>query len=260
VTSNGGPRPLGGPAIRASGITKRYGHRLVLKRVDLTLESGERLAIFGPNGAGKTTLLRILATAVTPTAGEIEVAGIDPRDDPVEARRHLGVMSHQPYLYPDLTARENLRFYGRMYDVRGLEARVEAVAKQVGLLARLDDRVVTFSHGMRQRIAMARAVLHDPELLLLDEPEAGLDQDARNLMASLLDAQVDGHMRSAVIVTHQIELGLALSQRVAILVDGRIAFQAPSSELDPATVRQHYRTRPPTSQGSAAPLPPGSEA
>ena len=234
------PRGEGAPALRARHITKRFGHRLVLKGINLSLAGGERMAIFGPNGAGKTTLLRILSTVAEPTTGEVEIAGIDPDADPTEARRRIGVISHHPYLYDDLTARENLRFYARMYDVREREARIQELAAKVGLSARLDDRVGTFSHGMRQRLAMARAVLHDPEVLMLDEPEAGLDQDALELLIRLLAEQVSGRRRAALVVTHHLDLGLALSDRVAILVGGRFVFEAPSRELDPATIRAHY--------------------
>lgn len=227
-------------ALKATGITKRFGHRLVLKSISFSLAQGERVAIFGPNGAGKSTFMRILATVAAPTSGTVEVAGIDPQEEPLEARRRIGVVSHHPYLYDDLTARENLRFYGRMYDVPELDRRIEEIVQRVGLSARLDDRVGTFSHGMQQRIAMARAVLHDPEVLMLDEPEAGLDQDALNLLADLLQQPREGRRRAALIVTHHLDLGLTLSDRVVILVDGRIVFQASSSELDPSAVRQLY--------------------
>ena len=203
---------------------------------------GERVAIFGPNGAGKSTLLRILSSVASPTTGRVEVAGIDPEEEPLEARRRIGVISHHPYLYDDLTARENLRFYGRMYEVAELDRRIQTLTSRVGLGARLDDRVGTFSHGMQQRLAMARAVLHDPDILMLDEPEGGLDQDGLNLLVELLDEEESGRRRAAVVVTHHLDLGLALSDRVAILVGGRFVFQAPSVELDAATVRDHYAT------------------
>lgn len=228
------------PSLKATGVTKRFGYRLVLKGIDLSLGVGERLALFGPNGAGKTTLLRILSTVVAPTAGDVEIAGIDPQVDPIEARRRLGVISHKPYLYPELTARENLRFFARMYDVPNREARIADVAGRVGLAARLDDRVATYSHGMQQRLAVARALLHDPEILLLDEPEAGLDQDAYDLLAGVLGTRDSGGKRSAIIATHQLDLGLALSQRVAVLVRGRLVFQGRSAGMDPAQVRSHY--------------------
>ncbi len=231
----------GGPkALSAAGVTKRFGHRLVLKGINLSVAHGERIAIFGPNGAGKSTLLRILSTVSTPTTGRVEIDGIDPEQDALEARRRIGVISHYPYLYGDLTARENLRFYGRMYEVPDLDDRISHMTARVGLAARLDDRVDTFSHGMQQRLAMARAVLHDPEILMLDEPEGGLDQDGLNLLVDLLTELESGRRRAAIVVTHHLDLGLALSDRVAILVGGRLTFQAPSKELDAASVREYY--------------------
>ncbi len=227
-------------ALSAVGVTKRFGHRLVLKGINLSVAPGERIAIFGPNGAGKTTLLRILSTVSSPTTGKVELDGIDPEQDPLEARRRIGVISHHPYLYGDLTTRENLRFYGRMYDVPDLDDRIACMVARIGLAARLDDRVDTFSHGMQQRLAMARAVLHDPEILMLDEPEGGLDQDGLNLLVDLLTEPESGRRRAAVVVTHHLDLGLALSDRVAILVGGRLTFQAPSVELDAASVREYY--------------------
>ena len=228
------------PILKATGITKRFGHRLVLKGIDLSLGIGEKLALFGPNGAGKTTLLRVLSTLAAPTTGRLEIAGIDPRDDPFEVRRRIGVIAHKPYHYPDLTARENLRFFGRMYGVPSREDRIVEIAGRVGLKARLDDKVGTFSHGMQQRLAMARAALSDPDLLLLDEPEAGLDQEALDLIKSLLDERKDGRERSAIVVTHNLALGLSISQKTAVLVGGRIVFQGPSDGLDQAAVRQYY--------------------
>jgi len=229
-------------ALKATGITKRFGHRLVLKGISLALNRGERMAIFGPNGAGKTTLMRILSTVAAPTSGKVVVDGVDPREEPLEARRRIGVVSHHPYLYDDLTARENLRFFGRMYDVPNLEERIDEVGRLVGLSARLDDRVGTFSHGMQQRIAMARALLHDPALLMMDEPEAGLDQDALGLLGELLGGPrtEDGAGRAAIIVTHHLDLGLALSDRIAILAEGRLVFESGSAGMDPAVIRALY--------------------
>jgi heme exporter protein A len=228
------------PALCARRVTKRFGHRLVLKGIDLSLAPGERMAVFGPNGAGKSTLMRILAGLISPTTGELEIDGIDPRNDPLEARRKLGVISHHPYLYENLSARENLRFFGRMYDVPDLDLRIAEAGAQVGLSHRLDDRVGTFSHGMQQRLAVARAILHDPEVLMLDEPEAGLDQDALAMLVRALAEPSAGRRRAALVVTHHLDLGLELSDRVAILSGGRFVYQGASSELTPADVRSLY--------------------
>ncbi|MFQ5988033.1 MAG: ABC transporter ATP-binding protein, partial [Dehalococcoidia bacterium] len=147
-------------AVEVGGLTKSFGRQLVLRGIDLRVKKGEFLTIFGPNAAGKTTLIKILATLSRPSSGEVRLAGLQLQDDATEIRRRVGVVTHQTLLYDDLTVRENLRFYGRMYDVANLEERIATVIRQVGLEARLHDRVRTLSHGMQKRASIARAVIH----------------------------------------------------------------------------------------------------
>ena len=155
------------PAVTVFGLTKRFGFTSALKGIDLALKQGEFLAIFGPNGAGKTTLLNILATLSTPTTGQARILGHDLTHDGAAIRRAIGVLSHQPFLIPTLTAYENLKFYGQMFDVPSLTQRIEYLLNEVGMLEHRDRLVDTFSRGMQQRIGIARALLHDPRLLLL---------------------------------------------------------------------------------------------
>ncbi len=168
--------------IEVRHLVKRFGPKTVLRNLDFHVEQGEFVALLGPNGAGKTTFLRILASLSRPALGEVRIAGYRLPDQSAAVRRRLGVVSHLPLLYGELTAEENLRFYGRMYAVDGLEQRIAAVLDLVGLAPRRRDLVRTFSRGMQQRLAIGRAVLHEPEVLLLDEPHTGLDQDACQML------------------------------------------------------------------------------
>lgn len=210
--------------ISVRGVSKSYGSRAVLQGVDLDVATGERLALIGPNGAGKTTLLRILSTLSRPSAGTVCIAGMDPKDRAVEIRRRIGFLSHQPLLYDDLSAQENLRFFGRMYGVADLDGRISSMLGRVGLERSRRDPVRTFSRGMKQRLAIARALLHDPPLLLFDEPYTGLDRHA----AQMLDAVLEGTgpaPRTVVWTTHQLEQGLDASQRAMILARGRLVYE-----------------------------------
>ena len=210
-------------AVEARGLEKSYREWPVLWDLDLALAWGEALALFGVNGAGKTTLLRILSTSVRPDAGTVLVAGRDLRRQTADARRRIGVVGHRSFLYDDMTPRENLNYYARLYAVKDREARVNEVLEIVGLSGRADHRVRTLSNGMQRRAAIARAILHRPDVLLLDEPESGLDQDSRRMLGDLLDEwTAEGH--SAVFTTHDIDLGMAWGHRAAVLSRGKLAF------------------------------------
>ena len=229
-------------AIHTHGLTKHYGNRPVLRDIDLELPWGEVLSLFGPNGAGKTTLVRLLAGLTRPTGGSIRIAGLDPERRGIEVRRLLGVVTHQTFLYDELTARENLRFYARMYGLGNADDRIEEVSATLGSSSYLDARVRTLSNGMQKRVSLARAVLHRPRLLIFDEPEAGLDQEALDLVEALLEAhRAEGG--SAVVTTHNVERGLSIADRVIILTNGRISYDEPSGMLEPVSFRDTYRER-----------------
>ncbi len=234
--------PAARPAmIQAVKVTKVFGLRPVLRGVDLTVREGEFLTLFGPNGAGKTTFLRIISTLSRPTGGRVWLAGAELPRQAEAARAALGVVSHMPLLYGDLSAEENLRFYAQMYNVPAdlRDARIEAVGRAVGLHKRMGDLVRTFSRGMQQRLAIARAILHDPPVLLLDEPYTGLDQDAAAILGEVL-AEVATRGRTVMMTTHNIVRGLALADRVAILSHGKIAYEATRDEVTAATFADTY--------------------
>jgi heme exporter protein A len=203
-------------AIVLDGVVRRYGERLALDRVSIAVRAGQTLGVFGSNGAGKTTLLRVLATLLRPHEGSARLLDADLPGDAWKVRGRIGYLGHEPLLYRDLTARENLTFQARLFGVA--RARVEEVLEQVGMQRRADDPVRTLSRGMLQRVATARAVLHDPPVLLLDEPRANLDPKAAELLEPLI-GRASG--RTRVLVTHDVEGGLAESDVVLGLRRGR---------------------------------------
>jgi heme exporter protein A len=227
--------------IGTAGVAKAFGLRPVLRGVDLILRAGEFLALYGPNGAGKTTLMRLLATLTRPTAGRITIGGYTLPAQAIAVRGLLGVVSHQPLLYGDLSAEENLRFYARMYGMpkERAEIRIAEVIAAVGLHRRARDLVRTYSRGMQQRLAIARATLHDPPILLLDEPHTGLDQEAAAALDGVL-RDVAQHGRTILMTTHDIARGLALADRAAILSKGKIAYDAPCKGLDTVSFAETY--------------------
>jgi heme exporter protein A len=227
--------------IEAIKVTRAFGLRPVLRGVDLTVAPGEFVALFGPNGAGKSTLLRIISTLARPTTGMVRIAGWDLPKYADQARGLLGVVSHLPLLYGELSADENLRFYARMYglDASTRDARIKEVLAQVGLSKRAADQVRTFSRGMQQRLAIARAVLHDPPVLLFDEPYTGLDQDAAQTLDRVLK-EVASRGRTVLMTTHDLLRGVQMADRVAILSKGVIAFDQPASSLDAVRFAEIY--------------------
>lgn len=202
-------------AIEAAGLVQRFGSAVALGPVDLELARGERLAVLGGNGAGKTTLLRLLATAARPAAGRLELLGLDSRSQRERLRARLGYIAHQVGLYPALTALENLQFFATLHGLGRAEA--ASALELVGLDAQSSRRVEQLSRGQQQRLALGRAVLHNPELLVLDEPDASLDSEGRRLLARLLEG------RSVVMATHDTDLARAVCDRAILLRAGRVA-------------------------------------
>jgi heme exporter protein A len=223
-------------AVELDGVARAYGERLVLRDVTLSLPAARTLAVFGANGAGKTTLLRILATLLRPHAGVARVLGRSVPREGWAVRGRVGLVAHAPLLYGDLTARENLRFHARLHGV-GFE-RVETLLARVGLERRAGDPVRTLSRGTVQRVAICRATLHEPALLLLDEPLANLDPAAAELVAPLIGRE-SGAAR--VLVSHDPEAGLSEADLVLGLRDGRPALLAPAGEVAVGDLRRLYR-------------------
>jgi heme exporter protein A len=225
--------------VQLEGVTKSFGRVLALRGIDLRVERGRCLGIFGPNGAGKTTLLKILATLTRPSTGQVKVAGYDAVREAEKIRPLLGVLSHRTFLYGHLTAFENLQFYGRMFGVQPLVERVYDVLRAVGLEANARQLVRTCSRGMQQRLAIARAILHQPTVLLLDEPYTGLDQHAATYLQKLL-RQLQAAERTIILSTHDLPRGLELCDEIAIQVHGRIRHQCSTAGLDLQTLEQLY--------------------
>lgn len=226
-------------SVAMSKLGKLFDVRPILRDVSFTIPSGSSVALFGPNGAGKTTLLRVLATLVKPTAGRAEIEGCDVVAEAGAVRRLVGYVGHQPPLYDELTARENLLFFARMYGLRDGPERAAKLLEWVGLSAKAHERVRTFSRGQTQRLALARGVLHEPRVLLLDEPDTGLDDDANLLLRQLIADRSDSGL-TTLFTTHHLEHGLALSERALVLVGGRVAYVGASRELSVVAIQDFY--------------------
>jgi heme exporter protein A len=226
--------------IEVKKLVKRFGLKTVLRGLDFAVQPGEFVALLGPNGAGKTTFLRILASLSRPSMGEVRVAGYRLPAQAAAVRARLGVVSHLPLLYGDLTAEENLRFYGRMYNLPALEARITEVLEMVGLEKRRRDLVRTYSRGMQQRLAIGRAVLHDPDVILFDEPYTGLDQDASSMLDDVLRS-VAAQGRTVVMTSHDLARAEDLATRFDILSRGAIAASAAQNELQQTNLLAFYR-------------------
>jgi heme exporter protein A len=226
--------------IEVRRLVKRFGLKTVLRGLDFEAEPGEFVALLGPNGAGKTTFLRILASLSRQTMGEVRIAGYKLPAQAGSVRRRLGVVSHLPLLYGDLTAEENLRFYGRMYGVPDLRQRINEVLELVGLAGRRRDLVRTFSRGMQQRLAIGRAVLHDPEVMLFDEPHTGLDQDACNMLDNVL-REVAARGRTVVMTSHDLARAADLASRFDVLSRGVIHASTRRDEIEPNHLLAFYR-------------------
>jgi heme exporter protein A len=227
--------------VEARALEKWYGPLPAVRGIDFTLAPGEFVTVFGPNGAGKSTLLRLLCGAVRPTRGAVRIGGVEVAASDA-ARRRIGLLSHQTFLYPGLTAAENLDFFARLYALPGRRARVDEALESVGLRDRRDHRVRTFSRGMQQRLALARTLLHAPDVVLLDEPYTGLDPHAAAMLRSTLDRLKDGRT-TVVLVTHNLSQGLEQADRVVVQVAGRWVSDEPRRAIDPAAFERLYTDR-----------------
>ena len=225
--------------IRLNGVVKQYGLNPVLRGVDLNVEQGEFVTLVGPNGAGKSTLMGVVATLLRPTSGDVFVGGWRLPEQADRVRRHIGLVSHHSLLYRDLTAAENLAFFAKLYRMEDADERVADALHKVGLYARQRDPVGTFSRGMVQRLTIARATLHEPDVLLLDEPYTGLDQEASYLLDELLRGET-ARGRTILMITHDLGHGLGLADRLAILYGGIIAREVSRAEISPAAVYDLY--------------------
>ena len=226
--------------INVRKLVKRFGLKTVLRGMDFSVEPGEFVALLGPNGAGKTTFLRILASLSRPSLGQVTIAGYSLPSQAAAVRRRLGVVSHLPLLYGDLTAEENLRFYARMYDVPQAHKRIPEVLEMVGLANRRHDLVRTFSRGMQQRLAIGRAVLHDPEVMLFDEPHTGLDQDACQMLDTVL-REVAARGRTVVMTSHDLARVADLASRFDVLSRGVIVASIQRIQMEPDNLLAFYR-------------------
>lgn len=226
-------------AIETKKLTKVFGDRKALDKVSIEVPEGAFLSIFGPNGAGKTTLVRTLATLSRATSGTTLVAGFDAKEEPDKVREHIGLISHNPMLYPDLTAMENLMFTAQLYGVVNAEERVRELLRAVELDHRRFDVVRTFSRGMTQRLSIARALMNDPDVVFLDEPYAGLDPHAVEIFDGLIEQLRDG--RTFIMVSHDLQKGFDVCTHALVLARGRVVSYAPKEDIDFGQFRQLYR-------------------
>jgi heme exporter protein A len=233
--------------IHVRSLVKAFGYQVALRGVDLDITEGEFVTVLGPNGAGKTTLLRVLATLSKPSGGVVQISGYDVSRAGAQVRKLIGLVSHQTMLYPHLSAEDNLYFYGRLYDVPDLnsqgnsQGRIDEVLELVGLAARRTDLVRTFSRGMYQRLTIARAILHRPQVMFFDEPYTGLDQQAASVLSEVLTT-VAAAGRTVLLTTHNLERGLVGCDRAVILKQGKIVRETNRDEIDPTSFSELYQS------------------
>jgi heme exporter protein A len=222
-------------AVQAVGLCKSIDDRAVLQDIDLIIEPGRAVALLGANGAGKSTLLKVLATLTSPTAGELTILGQSAGSNSAALRARIGLIGHQSMLYRDLSARQNLEFFGRLYGLPDPKGRAADLLDAIGLSSRADDPVKSFSRGMTQRVAIARALVHDPELLLADEPFDGLDAPSCALLEEMLtDLHRSG--KTLILANHDISQSLRLTEQTVVLREGRVVIDQASKDLEPAAV------------------------
>jgi heme exporter protein A len=236
-----GKSGMGGSSVflTVSGLCKSYGSREALRGIDLNLGHGEFLCLFGPNGAGKSTLLKIVATLLRPDEGQVKVEDFDLEEHPEQYRAQLGLVSHQSFVYQDLTVLENLVFYAALYGVEQPEQRALELLEEVNLAERYDMLAANLSRGMQQRLTIARALVNDPKLLLLDEPYTGLDEHAASILRDLLQT-LHCRGRTIIMVTHNLRRGIESATQLGILVRGELVYLQQRANVEPATFEQQY--------------------
>lgn len=228
--------------IEIKKLTKQADNKLILRGIDLSIKKGETIAILGPNGAGKSTLLKVLATLIKPTSGVVKVNGLDLKKNHVEIKKILGYLPHSSLLYDHYSPLENLVFFGNLYGVKNVEKRAIELVKDVGLSFFLNEPVKNFSRGMIQRIAIARAIVHDPEILLLDEPHTGLDQGAISILNNVILSMKEKGT-TTLMVTHDFKQAAEICDRIIIVKSGKIVddFQMENQELSVLTEKYELR-------------------
>jgi len=225
--------------IEVRGVIKKFGYKTALRNIDLVLKKGASLALFGPNGAGKSTLIQVLCSLLRPTSGSVRIGGFEAPRDREALHQIIGLIGHHTFLYPHLTAYENLKFYGTMYRVDRLSLRIAEVLDLVGLSDSRNDTVQNFSRGMQQRLSIGRAILHDPMVMFLDEPFTGLDQQgSEDFIKLILQFREQG--KTVVMASHQLHLGLELCERAAILKSGRIVYLQDAARISKSEFKQVY--------------------
>lgn len=223
----------------ADQLYKRYGRKRVLRGIDLSVREGQVTALLGANGAGKSTLLRIVSGLTKPDRGNVLLNGVSFQGAGHELRRYIGLVSHAPLLYDNLSAEENLRFFARMYDLQQPAERIESVLRAVDLWTRRRDAVRTYSRGMVQRLAIGRAILHNPPVLLLDEPDTGLDQASAGMLQDLL-RRLGASNRAILLSTHNLDRAVEWADSISLLVDGTIAHEESTAKLSGDQLRRLY--------------------
>lgn len=223
------------PFFETSHVYKRFGTKIALRDVNVTLVAGESVALLGANGAGKTTLLRTLATLSRPTRGQVLAFGVEAWGARAEVRSRIGVVAHQPYVYPELTCTENLAFFATMFGLDDVGRRATTALDRVGLTKRADDRAATLSRGLLQRLNLARAILHEPLVLVLDEPDTGLDAAGREVLSEIVRSQV-ARGGSVVLTTHALEYGVDLATRVVVIAEGQVVLDQPRERVSDVEV------------------------
>tara|TARA_B100001013_G_C24582423_1_gene431188 strand:+ start:436 stop:1170 length:735 start_codon:yes stop_codon:yes gene_type:complete len=227
------------PAIEAKKLHKSFGSNLVLDGLDLSVDWGSFMVIFGSNGSGKSTLVNNLATISTPTSGEVYIAGLDINKRKAPIRKNIGVVMHELLLYSDLTAYENLFFYGKMFNLSDLDYKIELAAGITGIEKYLGKKVKHMSHGMQKRVSIARAIVHDPPILFLDEPESGLDQEALEGLYEMIRSGQNGK-RTILMTTHNVDRGLQMADRVTILSKGKISYDKKKADIERDVFDREY--------------------